>query len=112
MRRAPLDARAALRVLIIEDNLSIAAVVGEAFEDAGHSIVGHAKSVEQSLELISAGNFDLALLDVHLKERHSGPAAAELRKRNIPFVVMTGSTHMMTPAHCGCADYPQAFQDR
>ena len=89
------------QLLIIEDNVSIATLVGEAFEEEGYRIAGYAKSVEQSLEMIKRCKFDLALLDAHLKESHSGPAAVELRKRNIPFILMTGSKDMVSSAHAG-----------
>ena len=90
-----------LRVLIVEDNIVLAAFVRKAFEEAGHRIVGHARTVEQGLVLISECEFEIALLDVDLNGRNSEPLALELRKRKTPFVVTTGSERMMTSAHSG-----------
>jgi DNA-binding response OmpR family regulator len=103
VRNRPGDAKHAvqMRVLIVEDNVHVAGIIITAFKAAGHQVVGHGQSLADSLRLVSLADFDAAILDIDLKGLNSGPVAAELRRRKIPFVVLTGSAQFLARAHQG-----------
>lgn len=88
-----------MRILVVEDNVPVAGVIISAIEEAGHVVVGHSRSVEQSLEQLSECDCDVVILDVDLMGVNSAPVAEELKSRNIPFLVVTASTQMLMPAH-------------
>jgi DNA-binding response OmpR family regulator len=96
-----------MKILVVEDNLPVAGVIISAVEAAGHGVVGHSRSVDQSLRLLSECDCDVVILDVDLMGLNSAPVAEELKKRNIPFLVVTGSPQMMMPAH---RDAPFVFK--
>ena len=77
-------------VLVVEDELLIAALIDEWLGELGHATVGPAASVSDGLKLLEAGGFDAALLDVNLGAQRSDAIAEALAARKIPFAVMTG----------------------
>lgn len=88
-----------MRILVVEDNMAVASMITSAFEEGGYTIAGHGRSVDQSLKLVAECNFDVAILDVDLMGLNSGPVAEELKKRGLPFLVITGAAHLRLPAH-------------
>lgn len=88
-----------MRILVVEDNRPVAGMIISAVEAAGHGVAGHARSVVESLQLLPECDCDIAILDVDLMGLSSGPVAEELSRRSIPFLVITGSKHLMEPAH-------------
>ncbi len=79
-----------VRVLVVEDEFLIALEIASQLADAGYEVVGPATSVAEALALISNPCCDFAFLDVNLNNEFSGPVAAELKARGIPFVVLSG----------------------
>jgi DNA-binding response OmpR family regulator len=79
-----------VRVLVVEDEFLIALEISAQLADAGYAVVGPATSVAEALALISNPGCDMALLDVNLGNEFSGPVAAELKARVVPFVVLSG----------------------
>jgi DNA-binding response OmpR family regulator len=77
------------RILILEDEISIALDLREEFSARGHSVVGLTGTVEEGLRLARCEALDAAVLDVDLHGRTSYPVADELKRRNIPFVFVT-----------------------
>ena len=88
-----------MRILVVEDSMPVAGMIITAVQSAGHSVAGHSSSVEQSLQLLAECEFDVVILDVDLKGENSAPVAEELRRRNIPFLVVTGASHLLEDAH-------------
>lgn len=81
---------AGLRVLVVEDSLLVADMIAELLEDAGVTVVGPVGRVPAALALAEREALDGALLDVNLAGQHSGPIAAALHIRGIPFIFLTG----------------------
>jgi len=81
---------AGLRVLVVEDEFLIAAVLQEMLEDATAVAIGPTATVAEALHLLQTREVDAALLDMNLNGQWSDPVAAELKARRIPFVFTTG----------------------
>lgn len=72
----PSDATRPLRVLIVEDEPLIAMDVEMVFEEAGHEIVGIARTTDQAVDMARARAPSLVILDLRLANGASGIDAA------------------------------------
>lgn len=79
-----------LRILVVEDNYSIAQRIGRELGAAGCAVVGPVGTYERASEVIERADFDAALLDVDLDGRAIYPLADTLISRDIPFALLTG----------------------
>lgn len=77
------------RVLVVEDQSTLALELCDRLEDAGCSVVGPAARVHRALELVDRP-IDVALLDIDLWGEPSFPVARELRQRGVPVLLLTG----------------------
>ena len=78
-------------VLIVEDEPLIAMMLEDFLESLGHKVAGTCDGVDEALDLVAAGGFDVAILDVSLKDgRQVWPVADRLRDAGTPFVLATG----------------------
>lgn len=86
------------RVLVVEDDPIMAFDLADQLGTAGFSVLGPAIDSDQGLALLHGGSCDMAVLDVNLGEsRTSEPVALELRRRSIPFIVVSGYTSDQHP---------------
>jgi DNA-binding response OmpR family regulator len=94
-----------LTVLIIEDEPLIAMMMEDFIDMLGYGLAGPVDCVADALDQVAAGGFDMAILDVHLRDGVCWPVADALAAKNIPFLIATGG-HVEPPpaAH---ADAPQ-----
>lgn len=58
--------------------------------DLGCEVVGPAPNMAIARELLEAGRFDAALMDVHIRGERVFPLCEMLQSRNIPFVFTSG----------------------
>ena len=79
-------------VLVVEDELLIALDLCGKLEVMGCTPIGPAASVEDALALIDSCHPDIALLDENLGGAPATPVAEALRRRHIPFAVVSGYT--------------------
>lgn len=79
------------RVLIVEDEPLIAALVAEYLEDFGCTVIATAGRVDQALADARALDLTLAVLDLNLAGTSSAPVGEVLLERGIPFVIATGA---------------------
>lgn len=79
-----------LRVLLVEDELLIAAAMQDSLEELGYQVVGPCKSVRDGLRAVEEQPIDGAVLDVNLRDELVFPVAEALEKRGIPSVFCTG----------------------
>jgi CheY-like chemotaxis protein len=84
------DALTGCRVLVVEDEAAISMLLEDMLLDFGCEIVGPAARLASALEMVRAGGFDLAILDVNLAGEPIYPVAEALTERNLPFVFSTG----------------------
>lgn len=93
-----------LRILIAEDEPLLSMEVEDAIREHGGVPVGPYATLDALMAAVSAGGYDVAILDVHLGREESFAAADALRQRRVPFVFHSGR------ADGGelCCAYPQA----
>jgi CheY-like chemotaxis protein len=88
-----------LAILIVEDEPLIAMMLEDFLDSLGHRIVGTADSVAEALPHVEQGEFDVAIIDVHLRGGEKAwPVADALASRGLPFVVATGGAIDPPPA--------------
>ncbi len=78
------------RILVVEDEFIVAAMLCDVLEDAGAQPLGPVGRVEDALEIIANQAIDAAVLDWNLHGQSGMPLAEALRVRDIPFVIATG----------------------
>ena len=90
-----------MRVLIVEDEYMIALDTQTLLTDAGCEVAGIAATVPEALRMIAEIGCDGVLLDASLNRVSSEPVAAELQRRSIPFVVLSGYRNARGTAYSG-----------
>lgn len=95
---APLSALRNRLILVVEDEYVVAQDIQSELEAAGAEVLGPAPTVTDALTLLAgSAALDAAILDVNLKGELVFPVAAALRKRDVPFVFVTGYEWWMLP---------------
>lgn len=79
-----------LRILVVEDEMTIALLMEDMLIDLGHEVVGLAMRLPQALQFAKSAEIDLAILDINLDGRMSFPVADVLSARGVPFIFATG----------------------
>ena len=77
-------------ILLVEDEFLVAAMLADALEEAGATVVGPAGSVAEGLRLVGRGGFDLAVIDWNLDGNSGEPVACALAEAGVPFVIASG----------------------
>ena len=77
-------------VLTVEDESILAFTLEDMLADLGYAFAGNAATVAQALDMIARCDPDIIVLDVNLRGERSYTVAAELSRRNKPFVFATG----------------------
>ena len=66
-------------------------------DSLGHTVAGTVETVADAVAKVEEGGFDVAILDVHLKDREKvWPVADRLADGGVPFVLATGG-HVEPP---------------
>ena len=91
------------RILVVEDELTIAMLIEDMVNELSYEIAGVVLRLEDAMRLLDSDDFDVALLDVHLGGKTVFAFAAELDKRSIPYLFATAY---------GGRGIPEQFQDR
>lgn len=88
-----------LRVFVAEDEFLLALDLCDILESAGADVVGPARShAEASDTLADQPLIDVALLDLNLGGKSSGPIALDLKARGVPVILTTGYDAEDVPA--------------
>lgn len=88
------DAKA---ILIVEDEPLIAMMLEDFLETLGHDVAACCDNVADALGHIDGGGFDVAILDVRLKDGEQiWPVADALADAGKPFILATGG-HVEPP---------------
>lgn len=91
-----------LRILVVEDEMTIALMIEDMLLELGHQVIDLAMRLPQAADLASKADFDAAILDVNLDGRKSFPVADILTERGIPFAFATGyGAAGIEPAYAG-----------
>jgi CheY-like chemotaxis protein len=101
---------ASLSVLVIEDEPLIAMMIEDFIDMLGHTLAGSCDSVAEALVRVGEGGFDVAILDVNLRDGACWPVADALANKHIPFVIASGGHVDPPPAsHAGAAQLAKPF---
>jgi CheY-like chemotaxis protein len=86
------DQRAAQarRVLVVEDEVTIALVIEETLLDLGAEVIGPASRLDAAMQLARDEVVDAAILDINIRGGDSYPVADILAARGIPFLLCSG----------------------
>lgn len=90
------------RVLVVEDEMTVAMLIEDMVSELAYEVAAVVPRLEDAMRLLDTDLFDLAMLDVHLNGKTVFPFAAELEKREIPFLFATAY---------GARGLPAEFQD-
>lgn len=93
------------RVLIVEDQYLIADDMRQAIESLGGAVIGPAPSIDAALEMLAAGEVDLALLDVNIAGDPVYRLADMLMAKGTPFIFATGYSRAATPSAYAAAPH-------
>lgn len=85
------------RILVVEDEFIVAAMLCDTLEDHGAEPVGPVGRVSEGLEMIGAGGIDAAVLDWNLAGESGVSLARALSEKGIPFVIATGYGSVEAP---------------
>ena len=99
----PVRGLAGRRVLIVEDEAMISALIEMIVGDAGCLIVGPVGTLKRALEIIEREPLDAALLDVRINGHDIYAVADALSTRGIPFIFVSGFARTQLPPrfrHC------------
>lgn len=77
------------RILIVEDEYIVAALLEDTLHAFGCEVVGPATRVDDALDLLDHEAIDAAVLDVNIAGEMVFPVADALDRRGIPFVFST-----------------------
>jgi len=102
------------RVLVVEDQMLVGLEIVSFLEDLGYEAVGPCGHVQTALLAVTKEPIDAALLDADLAGESVEPIADFLRRRGIPFALVTGYARDRLPARLRDAPYvakPFTFAD-
>ena len=86
-------------ILIVEDEPLITMMLEDFLDALGYRVAGTADGLGAALELVAAGGFDAAILDVNLRDGEpSWPIADALADQGTPFLLATGGQRDEGPA--------------
>ena len=104
------DMTVPLSVLVIEDEPLIAMMIEDFIDMLGHTLAGSCDSVAGGLVKVEEGGFDVAILDVNLRDGACWPVADALKARDIPFILASGG-HVEPPpaAHADALQLAKPF---
>jgi CheY-like chemotaxis protein len=85
------------RILVIEDSPVVAPFVKDLLTDLGCTVVGPAPNMAVARALVEAGEFDGALIDVHIRGERAFPLCDLLEERRVPFVLTSGYADWQVP---------------
>lgn len=89
-----------IRVLIVEDNYVVADALEYLIDGYEGSVAAIVPTVERAIEALTAGEVDIAVLDINLHGASVVPVAEHLRAHGVPFVFLTGyGDGELLPAH-------------
>lgn len=79
-----------LRVLVVEDEATVAMLIEDMLEELGCEIAASVASLSKAIDIAPVVDVDLAMLDVNVAGEMVFPVALLLQERQIPVLFSTG----------------------
>jgi DNA-binding response OmpR family regulator len=86
------------RVLLVEDEFLLSAVLSAELQEFGYDVLGPFPTVAWAMEAVRSESFDGAILDINLRGELVYPLAEELARQGIPFLFLSGYEAVNIPA--------------
>jgi CheY-like chemotaxis protein len=83
-------ARRPLKVLVVEDEMTVALMIEDMLVELGHEVVALTMRLQPALLAAEEAEIDFAILDINLDGRLSFPVADILARRGIRFAFASG----------------------
>jgi CheY-like chemotaxis protein len=98
-------------VLIVEDEPLIAMMLEDFVDSLGHRVAGTVDCVADALSCVAQGGFDVAIVDLHLRDGEAAwPVADALAERGIFYLFSTGGYTAQVPdRHRDAPTLPKPF---
>ena len=86
------------KILVVEDDMIIQMFLCKIINNSGFTVVGEARNHIEVLELVSATDPDLIIMDIGLEGEKDGIETAHIlnKNRNIPILFITGNSDKPT----------------
>jgi DNA-binding response OmpR family regulator len=78
------------RILLVEDSPVVGPFTADMLAELGFEVVGTAPNMATARQLVEAGGFDAALMDVHIRGERVFPLCEILEGKGIPFIFTSG----------------------
>jgi CheY-like chemotaxis protein len=78
------------RILVIEDSPVVAPYAVDVLGDLGCEVVGPAPNMAAARKLVEQGEFDAALMDVHIRGERVFPLCDMLEAQGVPYILTSG----------------------
>ena len=78
------------RILVIEDSPVVGPFTADLLGELGCEVVGPAPNMAAARELVEAGEFDAALVDIHIRGERVFNLCEMLEAKDLPFVFTSG----------------------
>lgn len=98
-------------VMVVEDELLIAATLEAALTSSGYRVLGPVATVPEAIDLLRTAQPDVALIDYRLASSTTEALLPTLDSRHIPVCVLTGySPSQLPPAYAHCTVLEKPFR--
>jgi len=87
----------ARRILVIEDSPVVGPFTADMLGELGFEVIGPAPNMARARELAENGNYDAALLDIHIRGERVFPLCEMLEANSVPFVFTSGYADWQMP---------------
>ena len=85
------------RILVIEDSPVVAPFTADVLDELGWAVVGPAPNMAAARELVEAGEFDAAMMDIHIRGERVFPLCEMLEAMGVPFILTSGYADWQIP---------------
>jgi CheY-like chemotaxis protein len=100
------------RILVVEDEYLVAALIQDVLENAGCTVHGPVPRLAEAIEVAEKEACDAAVLDINLSGQHVFAVAEILERRRIPYVFVTGyGLEALPPRHHGYPAIRKPFRN-
>lgn len=101
------------RILVVEDEFIVAALLADRLVQLGCVVVGPASEIEEALDLLATETVHAAVLDVNISGRMVFPVADALAERGVPFMFATAYGRSgVADRHAGRTVLNKPYDDR
>jgi CheY-like chemotaxis protein len=85
------------RILVVEDSPVLAPFTADVLSELGCEVIGPAPNMAVAREMVEAGGFDGALMDIHIRGERVFSLCELLAAKDVPFVLTSGYADWTMP---------------